>query len=329
MRKLRHWFTAVTCLFIAGSFICAQQTVNVKEEVKVFINEGVNNDVLRTAIEKNASMLLNELNRAARENRKPRIPPDIIEKDAVEKIEKLWKTSAMACEKIHVDENCLTTAYGDYQIRNIPVIMSSASDEAKKEEIAVNFNSNGKISDLNITVRENQYTQILGESNLVEDIVNRNKILDFIEKFRTAYNCKDVDYLDNVFSNNALIITAKEIRQRPDSDQALKSLSDKDYVFQVQTKKEYLEKLKEKVFKNNKYLNIVFESVKVLEHPGYDNVYGVTLKQFWNATNYRDVGYLYLLIDCRKENEMQIFVRAWHPEDYFNFNSFDKVKFYN
>ncbi|MDR2385350.1 MAG: hypothetical protein LBD80_06795 [Tannerella sp.] len=311
------------------SFVCAQKTVNTREDIKVFINEGVNNNALRIIMEKNASKLLSAFNRAAREKKKPVIPQDIIEARALEKINDLWQTSAMVCEKIHIDENCVTTVYGDYQIRNIPIIMISASKTTKKEEIAIHFNLNGKISDVNITLQEHQYVQILGESKIVEDIVNRNKILDFIEKFRTAYNCKDIDYLDNVFSNNALIITATEIRQQPNSDQAIRGLNDKDYNFQIQTKKEYLKNLNEKVFKKNRYLNIVFDSVKVLQHPGYDNIYGVTVKQQWNSPKYSDVGYLYLLIDCRRENEMQIFVRAWHPEDYFDFGKFDRFRFNN
>lgn len=323
MKRLKFYLLSLLCLSVTAGWANNERY----GPVNVTIKEGADHLSIKKTMEENASLLLSSFNEAVIKNNKPKIPSGIVTNSAKTKIEELWKTSKMACTQSSIEENCLETAYKDLQIRNIPMEMISASLETKKEQIALNFDSQGRIDDILITLVN--YTDMLKESYLVEDIVRQMKILDFVEKFRTAYNCKDIDYLENVFSNNALIISAKEIRQKPNSDQALRGMGAKEYIFQVQTKAQYLKNLKEKVFKKNKYLNIMFDSIDVVEHPGYEGIYGVSLFQRWNSTYYKDEGYLYLLIDCRKEYEMQIFVRAWHPEKQFNFSSFNEYRFYD
>ena len=124
---------------------------------------------------------------------------------------------------------------------------------------------------------------------------------------------KDLDYIESVFSDNALIITGKVIREKPKSDYAMRSLSTEKIVYQKRTKKEYIQNLK-KVFAGNKYINVVFDEVEVIQHPKLTDIYGVTLKQEWNTTRYRDVGFVFLMIDFQDENNPLIQVRTWQPE---------------
>lgn len=85
--------------------------------------------------------------------------------------------------------------------------------------------------------------------------------------------------------------------------------------YQKQTKKEYIDKLENRIFKYNKYINILFEEIKILQDKVYKDIYGANLKQFWNTINYKDVGYLFLMIDFYNENTPIIHVRTWQPED--------------
>ncbi|MDR1631725.1 MAG: hypothetical protein LBR97_02415 [Dysgonamonadaceae bacterium] len=157
-----------------------------------------------------------------------------------------------------------------------------------------------------------------------EDFAERNKILDIVEKFRTAYNCKDIYYIENIFSNNALIIRPiqKTIQQVPNTDLIVRNikLDGYGYDFQVTSKQEYIKKLRI-VFKKNSFVNVRFDSIQVDKVRGH-KIYGVSLHQQWNSTTYNDKGHLFLLIDCRKEDEIQIFIRAWAPEKVFSLNSF-------
>ena len=93
----------------------------------------------------------------------------------------------------------------------------------------------------------------------------------------------------------------------------MRSLSTEKIVYQKRTKKEYIQNLK-KVFAGNKYINVVFDEVEVIQHPKLTDIYGVTLKQEWNTTRYRDVGFVFLMIDFQDENNPLIQVRTWQPE---------------
>jgi len=44
-------------------------------------------------------------------------------------------------------------------------------------------------------------------------------------------------------------------------------------------------------------------------------VYGISMRQNYNATNYADEGYLFLLVDFNEEKP-QIYVRSWQPQEW-------------
>ena len=46
------------------------------------------------------------------------------------------------------------------------------------------------------------------------------------------------------------------------------------------------------------------------------HIFGVTLKQHWNSSNYSDVGYLFLMINFEDEMNPSIQVRTWQPDKY-------------
>ena len=61
-------------------------------------------------------------------------------------------------------------------------------------------------------------------------------------------------------------------------------------------------------------MNIRFSGIELVKHSQYPEIYGVTLKQDWSSSTYSDVGYLFLMIDFRDEDNPLIKVRTWEPE---------------
>lgn len=303
--------------------------------VKVTITEGLYNPNLKTVMEKNTSELLTLFNAtAASQQRKIKVSNSIITKEAKAVLEELWSTSPMTCAISNIDEKCLTKSTGGYQIRNIPVILLAAPEDFSKMDMVLNFSADGKIDDIFIAIDAHQYTEIIDSNISTDDFNSRQQIIDVVENFRTAYNRKDIKFLENIFSNNALIITGKVITQKPNSDDALRALGTEKVVYQTQTKGEYLTSLG-KVFARNEYINVLFEEVDVVVHPKYKDIYGVTLKQKWNSTTYSDVGFVFLMIDFQDKKNPMIHVRTWQPEKYnnqllsrdeiFNLGSFGEV----
>jgi hypothetical protein len=266
----------------------------------------LNRPTLETAVNRNISALLSEINAAQAAKRSIKFEKLSMEKDTKELLSTLWAVCPFRCLDDNITEKGLNTTGGQFQVRNIAVMMAPLEgerfDSDKRQELVIYFNSPGIITNLCFTINKLQYVKLMRSSNPV-DLYKRQILLDFVENFRTAYNRKDMPYIEKVYSDNALIITGH----------AIKRAEGITYSYTSQTKKEYLDKLKS-VFANNKRINIEFENIKITKDNNKD-VYGVTLKQYWNSTGYSDVGYLFLMIDLQDKDEPMIHVRTWQPQD--------------
>lgn len=294
------------------------------------IENSLDNELLQKTIEKNISSFLSDLNTAYDEGKVPSLSDGYIGKSAKSSVLAMWETSRFYCVESWMMEKCLNTVSG-YQVRNIPVFMKEANDQL---DLVIGIDASGKIDDVHVALEVQQYMSVIDANISVTDLRRRQVILDFVENFRTAYNRKDLAFLKQVYSDDALIITGKVIKQQSGSDQVLKSLGDEKVVYQTQTKQEYLTKLSS-VFSNNEYINITFDEIEITQHPKWDEIYGVAFKQDWNTTRYSDTGYVFLMIDFKDEANPIIHVRTWQPEKYngrvmpkderFDLGSFDIV----
>jgi hypothetical protein len=284
------------------------------ENTRLVITDGLYNEALKQKIEKNVSDVLLAFNEAVIKGKNPSLNKAGVTSDGQKVITSLWKTTAMSCPVSKLERSCITRPNNSgYQIRNIPINMHDAPDDQFEQEIVINLTNDGRVDDIFVAVH--QYGNILANNNKVEDLSHYQMVWEFVEKFRTSYNLRDIQLLETIFSDNALIISGKVIKQKPNSDHALQSLPYEKIIYQTKTKQEYLKDLK-RVFKNQKYLNVVFEEVEVLQNEVHKEVYGVTLKQRWNSSTYKDVGYVFLMIDFRNEFQPEIHVRTWQPEKY-------------
>ncbi|MDR2474909.1 MAG: nuclear transport factor 2 family protein [Bacteroidales bacterium] len=270
---------------------------------------------LAKRMEANASALLTELNSAFFSEKTPQLTKIRgMSKEGKSSLLAMWETTPFRCIETELIERCYKTTTG-YQVRNIPMFLKDMPEVEAEREIVVNFDRSGNIEDVCFSVELNMYKAIMqSENNDVIDDDRRRQILSFIENFRTAYNRKDIDLLAKVYSDDALIITGKVVKQVKAADNLKNFGISQDKVeYQVQTKKEYINKLRG-IFKNNPKINIKFENIEVVRHPKFDDIYGVSLLQGWNTTLYSDKGFLFLMIDFLDGVNMKIHVRTWQPD---------------
>lgn len=300
------------------------------------IVEGISDSTLKSSMERNVNSLMVAFNTSAnRDNRTVKLSKDYMTIEAIKDVELMWKSSAMRFPPVNIKSRCLKTARG-YQVRGIPMDVIEAGEDEKRQELTIDFLPNGKIYNVSIAIDMHRYDQIIAENKTDLDFARRQIIIDFVENFRTAYNRKDINLIKSVFSDNALIITGKVITEMPNTDIEKYTLKNDKVIYVKQSKKEYIQRLTS-VFKNNKYIDVKFEDIEVVQHPKYDDIYGVTLKQTWRS-NYNDEGYLFLLIDFKDQDSPVIHVRTWQPyknkqgqiitkeEDVYHIGSFKIVR---
>lgn len=193
----------------------------------------------------------------------------------------------------------------------MPINPNDVSAGEDYQEAVVSFDKQGNLVSFYLSISMNLYMNVVRESKEVTDLRRRQLILDYVEQFRTAYNQKDLDFLEAVFSDDALIITGKVIKRTTGDGIRLPDKIE----YKKQSKREYLSRLAV-VFQNNKQIRVTFDEIEVMRHPGHKDFYGVTLHQGYSSDRYHDDGYLFLLWDFRNEELPQIHVRTWQPDSY-------------
>jgi len=307
--KRKNIFYLIVLLLFSSQILKAQL-----ETCKLVITDGLQDEKLKLMIEKNVSDFITACNIAVIKGEAPNLNKKTTTDNSRKRFSKIWNTSPIGCSVSTVERKCLIRPAGGYQIRDIPVTMFAAPEKEQNQEIAFNLTTDGKVDDIFIQVA--QYSDLLSANEDAEDKDLQMRVAEFVESFRTAYNERDIKLIADMFSNNAVIIIGREVKQKPNSDAAFRSsMSEKKFEYQVKSKQQYISAL-QIVFKANKYIDVAFDSVRILKHENYPKVYGVTLKQVWNSNQLKnETGYVFLLIDYRDENHPLIHVRTWQPEE--------------
>lgn len=282
---------------------------NIMADVTVQI-DGIDNATVKAKMERTMSAFLTEVNNAQSSKRALNFGGMGLSTNVQSSVSMLWENSPFECTDEEIIEHCIQTGSG-YQVRNIPLMMrptDSSFNEDEYQEAVFSFDRNGNMESFYLTLSMNLYMNVIKSNKSVTDLRRRQLILDYVEHFRTSYNQKDINFLTQVFSDDALIITGKVIKQSKDGI----PMPDK-IQYKKQTKQEYLGNLR-RVFAANKYIKVTFDEIEVMRHPVNPDFYGVTLHQGYTSDLYHDDGYIFLLWDFRNENAPQIHVRTWQPD---------------
>lgn len=151
--------------------------------------------------------------------------------------------------------------------------------------------------------------KILGGKLEEKDASNRKLILNYCEHLRTSYTTRDIDFIRQVMSDQALIIVGHVVRP---ASSASAVTGDERVVYSLKTKAEYLERL-ERVFATNRKIDVRFSDFRIMRHPTMEGIYGVILRQQYASDRYADDGWLFLLWDFRNRSMPVIHVRTWQP----------------
>lgn len=305
--------------------------IGASASVNFTISSGIENQILKDKIMQKMNVVLNEINEAESAGRNLDFHKLAVDDHTAKSMSMLWENTPFMVADEQIVEKIITTNDG-YQVRNIPLLMKPEEgrefNEDDYQEAVVSFDKKGNIKSFYLTLSLNLYMNVIRDNLELTDLRRRQMILDYVERFRTAYNQKDINFLNQVFSDDALIITGTVVKaQSKDAITMPETIK-----YNKQSKQQYLSRLAT-VFRNNKRINVTFDEIKVMRHPANTDFYGVTLHQGYSSDRYHDDGYLFLLWDFQDENAPQIHVRTWQPDqingsrlpedEIFNLSDFD------
>ena len=155
-----------------------------------------------------------------------------------------------------------------------------------------------------------------------KDARRRAFIDDFLATYEAAYEKKEIEYIKNFFSDDALIITeTKKLKPTGSKETIPSTRKTRPYQMVVENRVEYIGRL-QRIFDANISIKLSIAGKRIRQHAKYPEIYGVNFTQIWKDQNGGDnlegqmPGFVFLMIDFKHgEQTPVIHVRTWQPKD--------------
>ena len=175
------------------------------------------------------------------------------------------------------------------------------------ENVVSRFNEDDKIESLAFALTDVAEHDIMDNEDWKRD--SKLTLMSFMEDYQTAYALGRIDYLERIFSENALIISGYKVLTKVSSD----GIKLRGYThYDTLSKSQYMAKLR-RHFKTKEYINLNFTETDFSQAWSTEDFFGIRVRQEYFSNNYGDVGYLFLLVDLREEDPV-IHIRAWQDD---------------
>lgn len=197
--------------------------------------------------------------------------------------------------------------------RSVPMEFSFSGSNKFMENVVFTFTTDGKIDDVTFGLGFKAENDIFCNMKDEEQAPARAAISNFLENYKTAYALGRFDYLDMIFSDDAFIVTGKEVMRMVGNEEEGFRM-EKKVVKTRQSKEQFLTNLK-RAFESKEFVNLQFvnnyiqPSRRAIQN-GHE-VYGIQIRQDYFSNNYKDQGYLFLRVDVTDPDKPIVSVRVW------------------
>ena len=205
-----------------------------------------------------------------------------------------------------------TELNGSIYCRSIPMRFSFSGNRSFVENVVFVFDESGRIDNVSFGLSNVAQGDIFSNHNVDWSDEAKSVLQSFLENYKTAYALERLDYLESIFSEDALIISGKVVQTLVGNVET--GYRNNRYVKMTKyNKSEYMNRLRD-IFKYNEFINIKFANNDVKKMGKGGEVYAVQIKQDYFSANYGDTGYLFLLVDVNDPDKPIIHVRAWQEQ---------------
>lgn len=301
-------------------------------KTKIVLFEG-GNSISRSVISNALTNIMQETNRATSKGEYNfyRIKKFFTE-NGFEEFNQIYRNFRFYSVLPQLKLNLLERPNGDFIVRGIKVwAFEKGYKEKRSEYLVFNIESTGLISHVKFSLEQHAYEKLIQCGSDSLDKSKRETIISFLEEYRTAYDKKDILFIEKVFSDDAIIIvgdTTADVKKSLEVHHRTSFNWKKRLAYS--DKKEYIEKLRY-IFKRNSFISVEFNDIQIVRHPKDSNFYGVNFEQRWKSSQYSDIGYVFLLFEFFDDFKPIILVRFWQNYKFedgtvINLSDFDIIK---
>ncbi len=316
MQMKRLFLFFVLYMSVVGSLFAQN------EQTRISISNLSNNPTVKFNIENTLSKFFTELRSAYIGNRTPNLNSVNMESNVRQMVLNMWQTSPFRLRATAADLK-VAERMGCYRVVDIVLnLHHSFSGPDQREVFFVEMDSAGKIIGF---VRDQFPLSQVGSTNIPTNV--KDNIVDFLQRLNTAHSSKDINFLEMVYSDNAVIYVGKRVSSSyvyTLGERSVSILQDK-YAITIKNKPQYINDLKA-IFASHISIDVQYDEIEISKHPTsnekYKDVYYVRLKQTYRSTyynnkpGYSDIGYLTLVWNFKNPNNPKILVRAWFDKPF-------------
>lgn len=313
MRNIIYSYILLTFVLLSLSTSMNAEEVSVTLTVDEFTERPL---ALGTA-ERNLSKVLSEVNRAQDAGTILTTNGLPMNDFAIKSLAGIWAVTPFYCPDDEIVERTWVFKDGTMMVNHIPITITPKEKNfgySTSLEAVVEFDKRGNLTDFRIAL-DAQMSDVIKGCGDVASQEKSNIIMKYMERFRTAYCQKDIKYIEQMFSDDALIITGNVVMTKP-SEMAPATAK---VSYTKHTKAQYIRNLK-MAFMRNKWIDVKFDfndsgspCGAITQSRKNTKMYGVRVRQDWKSSNYSDTGYLFLLWEIPDDDDPVIHVRTWQP----------------
>lgn len=202
------------------------------------------------------------------------------------------------------------TAFEDgYLVRGVKANFSFKKNNTQFVEDLVFYLKDDLVQAVNFGLEQSAIQDIKSQGDWND--TSRLVLINFLENYKTAYALERLDYLEAVFSDDALIIVGNKVPQKRKMEIQAEDMD--LYNKKRLTKSEYIAHMRQ-VFDKQEFVNIHFEDASVKKTSRKNERYQILIKQIYSSATYADTGYLFLLADLTDPKNPIIHVRVWDEQ---------------
>ena len=161
-------------------------------DVTLTVDEGVVRSSSLSKAENNLAQVLTEINEAQKAHREVSMKDLQMDDFAKKSLARLWDVTPFYCDDEDVVERAWLFKDGSIAVYHIPLIITPEGEDfgmGTFQDAVVEFDANGVITDFRLAL-DSQTRESLEHCGDVADKEHQMIILQYVERFRTAYNQK-------------------------------------------------------------------------------------------------------------------------------------------
>ena len=269
-------------------------------------------------VEKTLGTFLLEMNRLQKGKTTPDRVAALFSGNTRDPLKLLANTRPYTARK-NYELNLVQAPEGGWEVRGIKVRVDVGDLKVSPiKYLIATLDGGARLTGLRFSLPQHDYQELLEAGEDRVDSLHREEVLAFLEVFLSAYNKKNIDYLERIYSDDALIIVGTVVEPRPEfNDLAapVKMTSPQVVKYRRVSKQDYIKALRRWLLPAG-HVDIRFEDIHIMRHRTMPNVYGVKLAQHWEVSDYQDDGFLFLTIYFQENDHPLVLVRVWQNTEF-------------